>query len=63
MFIIVNHEARTQVQIILLLQLATINVQDPTRYSGNTQSITGCGDVNVKMQDPAIVNRTDITSK
>jgi hypothetical protein len=39
------------------------NVDDPTRYRGNTISILGCGDVKVKIHDPIIVKITDISSK
>ena len=63
MFIIVNHDASTQVQIILLLKLAYANVTDPIRYNGNTQAMLGCGDVKVSRHEPTMVNATDMISK
>ena len=63
MFIIVNQDAKTQVQIILRLQHAIASVVDPTRYKGNTNCISGYGDVNVKIHEPATVTITENISK
>ena len=38
------------------------NVDDPTRYRGNTISILGWGDVKVKIHDPAMVKITEVSS-
>jgi len=59
----VNHEAKTQVQIILLRKLAMASVVDPTRYGGNINCISGSGDVKVNRQLPTMVNVTDTISK
>tara|TARA_E500000318_G_C3526286_1_gene198562 strand:+ start:342 stop:605 length:264 start_codon:yes stop_codon:yes gene_type:complete len=61
-FIIVNQDAKIVVHIIRLLYDPTASVVDPIKYKGNTHSIIGLGDVNVKIQDPAIVNITDTSS-
>ncbi len=63
MFIIVNHDPRTQVQIILRLQHAIASVVDPIKYNGNTNFISGLGDVNVKIHDPATVTITEKISR
>ena len=47
MFIIVNHDAKMQVQIILLRHAATANVLDPIKYNGNIKRMSGPGDVKV----------------
>ena len=47
MFIIVNHDAKTQVQIILLRHDAYARVDEPKRYNGKIQRISGPGEVKV----------------
>ncbi len=61
-FIIVNHVVSVHNHICLRLIAATNNVLDPNQYIGNTTSIIGVGDVNVKTHDPAIVRATDTSS-
>ena len=61
-FIIVNHDVSVHNHICLRLTAATSNVLEPSQYIGNTILIIGVGDVNVKIQDPAIVNITDTSS-
>jgi len=39
------------------------NVDDPIRYKGNTNVISGCGEVKVNMQEPATVTATENTSR
>ena len=46
-FIIVNHDARKQVQIILLRHDAYASVLEPKRYNGKIQRISGPGEVKV----------------
>ena len=62
-FIIVNHEANTQVQIILLRKDAYASVVEPNRYNGNTNCISGPGEVKVNNADPQTVTATENTSK
>ena len=63
MFIIVNQDAKTQVQIILLRKDAQASVLDPKRYNGKIERISGPGEVKVNRYDPAIVTVTENTSK
>ena len=60
---IVNHEANTQVQIILLRKDAYASVVEPNRYNGNTNCISGPGEVKVNNADPQTVTATENTSK
>ena len=62
-FIIVNHEAKTQVHIILLRYDAMASVVEPMRYNGNTILMSGPGDVNVRIADPQMVTETENTSR
>ena len=62
-FIIVNHEAKTQVQIILLRNAAQASVLEPRRYNGKIQRMSGVGEVKVNSQDPTIVTATENTSR
>jgi len=60
---VVNQDAKTNVQIIFLRQQAIANVNDPKIYTGNTYAILGCGDPKVNSNDPVMVNATEINSK
>jgi len=62
-FIIVNHEAKKQVQIILLRNDAYASVVEPNRYKGKIHCMSGSGEVKVNSQDPAIVTATENTSR
>lgn len=62
-FIIVNHDAKKQVQIILLRYAATASVVDPKRYNGKIHCMSGPGEVKVSSADPQIVTETENTSK
>ena len=62
-FIVVNHDANMNVQIIFLLQQAIASVREPKIYTGNTCAILGFGDPNVNNKEPVIVNSTEINSK
>lgn len=62
-FIIVNHDAKKQVQIILLRNDAYASVVEPIRYNGKIHCMSGSGEVKVKSQDPAIVTATENTSR
>jgi len=62
-FIIVNHDAKKQVQIILLRYDAYESVIEPSRYNGNTVVMSGTGDVKVSIADPHTVTATENTSK
>ncbi len=62
-FIIVNHDARKQVQIILLRKDAYASVVEPNRYKGKTHCMFGPGDVNVNRADPHTVTETENTSR
>ncbi len=62
-FIIVNHDAKKQVQIILLRKDAYASVVDPKRYNGNINFMSGPGEVKVNSADPHMVTATENTSK
>jgi hypothetical protein len=62
-FIVVNHDANMNVQIIFLLQQAIASVREPKIYTGNTCAILGFGDPNVNNNEPVIVKITEISSK
>jgi len=62
-FIIVNHDARKQVQIILLRYAATASVVEPKRYNGKIHCMSGPGEVKVSSADPQMVTETENTSK
>ena len=62
-FIIVNHEAKKQVQIILLRNDAYASVVDPKRYNGKIHCMSGPGEVKVNSADPQMVTVTENTSK
>ena len=62
-FIIVNHDAKKQVQIILLRNDAYASVVEPIRYKGKIHCMSGSGEVKVNSQDPAIVTDTENTSR
>ena len=61
-FIVVNHAVNVLNHICLRLIPAYNIVLDPIQYIGNTTVIIGLGEVNVKIQDPAIVKITDTSS-
>ena len=62
-FIIVNHDAKKQVQIILLRYDAYESVIEPSRYNGNIHFMSGPGEVKVSNADPHTVTATENTSK
>ena len=62
-FIIVNHDAKKQVQIILLRKDAYASVVEPNRYSGNINFISGPGEVKVNKADPQTVTATENASR